>query len=258
MQSTQQPPDATHSATANTASIAANWARLTADITERCIAANRDPESVALLAVSKTRTAEEVRAACKAGARHFGENYLQDALPKLDALSDHRDLVWHFIGAIQSNKTREIGTRFDWVHTLDRAKIARRLNAARPEDRDALNVCIQVNLHDEPQKAGIAPAQLPELLTEISTLERLRLRGLMIIPATEVAPETAFAQLAELFAAARNQLPAPMHANWDTLSMGMSGDYPAAIRCGSTLVRIGTALFGPRPDVVQSQAARQS
>lgn len=208
-----------------------------------------------------------------AGARHFGENYLQDALPKLDAFSassgsfssgsfssgasssganrapaepGHTGANWHFIGALQSNKTRTVAERFDWVHTVDRVKIARRLNDARPDECPPLNLCLQVNLHNEAQKGGVSAAGLPGLLEQIAVLPRLTLRGLMILPATDVEPQRAFSQLAALFATSQNQLPAELQPEWDTLSMGMSGDYSAAIKAGSTMVRIGTALFGPR------------
>ncbi len=234
--------------------LTANWARLNGDIAACARAAGRDPDDITLLAVSKTRTVEEIAAMWYAGARHFGENYLQDALPKLDTFSARKsnseahcdDIHWHFIGALQSNKTRTIAERFDWVHTVDRAKIARRLSDARPDGRAPLNLCLQVNLHNEAQKGGVSAAELPALLDEIASLPRLALRGLMILPAIDVDPEQAFARLAALFAASKTQLPTALQAQWDTLSMGMSGDYGAAIRAGSTMVRIGTALFGPR------------
>lgn len=234
--------------------IAQSYNALRADIAACEAAAGRagepDANRVTLLAVSKTRTAPEVAAAFAAGARHFGENYLQDALPKLEALSTvtHPGIVWHFIGAIQSNKTTDIARHFDWVHTVDRLKIARRLSNARPEHLLPLNLCIQVNLHNEAQKAGVSKAELPDLLAAIRPLPGLAVRGLMILPAATSEPRVAFDELAALFAdLAPNNPDATVDAGpWDTLSMGMSGDYPAAIAAGSTMVRIGTALFGPR------------
>ncbi|MEM7219984.1 MAG: YggS family pyridoxal phosphate-dependent enzyme [Pseudomonadota bacterium] len=207
-------------------------------------ASERPDDDVRLLCVSKTRTAEEVRAAYAAGARDFGENYLQDALPKLDRLASLEDIQWHFIGRVQSNKTRQIAGRFDWLHTLDRPRIARRLNEQREDDRPPLNVCLQVNLHHESQKAGCPAEALPDLIATIAELPRLRLRGLMVLPATSVDPAEAFASLRALHA----QLSVTGAAGdyWDTLSMGMSGDYHAAIAAGSTVVRLGTAIFGPR------------
>ena len=225
------------------------YRRISADIADCAAKSGRPIDSVSLLAVSKTRTAEEVEQAYNAGARHFGENYLQDALPKLQALGHHTDIIWHYIGAVQSNKTTAIAAGFDWVHTVDRSKIARRLNNARDQLGERAqapqNICVQVNLYNETQKAGCTPEQLPELLATISELPRLALRGLMILPPVDVAPERAFTDTAALFEQLRTQTSTDL-PQWDTLSMGMSGDYPAAIRAGSTIVRIGTALFGPR------------
>ena len=178
------------------------------------------------------------------GITEFGENYLNDALPKIDALRD-LSLQWHFIGAIQSNKTRDIAHHFQWVQTLDRAKIAQRLSDQRPDDADALDVLIQVNIDDEPQKAGIAPDALAEFAPHVLKLPRIRLRGLMSIPRPEVDPEVqriAFRRMRELFERAK-----PAGAtHWDTLSMGMTQDFETAIAEGATMIRIGTALFGPR------------
>ena len=226
---------------------------ISADIANCARENHRDPETVKLLAVSKTRSTAEIASAYQAGARHFGENYLQDALPKITELAaanrqqpnGYPDLVWHFIGALQSNKTTEIATHFSWVHTIDREKIARRLDAARPDFLPPLNVCVQVNLHSEPQKAGINPEALPEMLGLLQTLPRLTTRGLMIIPATSEDPKQAFKTLSALFERLSPGNP-DLAADWDTLSMGMSGDYRAAIAAGSTMVRIGTALFGHR------------
>jgi len=178
------------------------------------------------------------------GVRRFGENYLQEALQKIEALAD-LDLEWHFIGPIQSNKTRAIAEHFDWVHSVDRLKIARRLNEQRPAALAPLNVCLQLNVSAEQSKSGAEPAQLAALAAEVAALPRLRLRGLMAIPAAteDVARQrAAFRCMGE----AQAQLQAA-GLELDTLSMGMSGDLEAAIAEGATLVRIGTALFGPRP-----------
>jgi len=218
------------------------FARISAEI-EACT--NPSGRAVRLLAVSKTRTAEEIEQAYLAGAREFGENYLQDAAPKQKALARYTDIAWHYIGAIQSNKTTDIANLFDWVHTVDREKIARRLSNARGSANTPLNICLQVNLHDEAQKAGCLPAALPDLLQSVCELPNLALRGLMIIPAQHVEPEEAFVETAALFSRLQEQ-PGRHLPHWDTLSMGMSSDYPAAIAAGSTIVRIGTALFGPR------------
>jgi len=208
-------------------------------------AAQRDPASVRLLAVSKQQPPELVQAAYASGQRDFGENYVQEAVAKVDALAGLADLRWHFIGQLQANKTREIAERFAWVHTIDRERIAARLNAQRPHHAPPLEVLIQVRLGDEPGKGGVAPDQVAALATVIGTLARLRLRGLMCIPAPTpdtVAQRAAFRQLRELLErlnAAGFQL--------DTLSMGMSDDLEAAVLEGATIVRVGTAIFGPRP-----------
>ena len=194
---------------------------------------------VRLLAVSKARGAAEVEAAHAAGLADFGENYLQEALPKMSALA-HLPLIWHFIGAIQSNKTRDIASRFQWVHTVDRARIASRLDAAA---RKAIDVCIQVNIDAEARKAGVAPEQAVALVAHVRDLPRLRLRGLMAIPNPGGDARGSFRRTRALFEALRPQA----GPHWDTLSMGMSGDFETAIEEGATIVRIGTAIFGPRP-----------
>ncbi len=204
----------------------------------------RVPGSVQLLAVSKTHGIAAVRSAYEAGQRHFAENYLQEALAKMDALAE-LPLTWHFIGPIQSNKTRALAERFDWVHTVDRAKIAARLNEQRPADKAPLNVLLQVNVSAEPGKAGVALTDLPTLAAAVAALPRLRLRGLMAIP----APTGDFDEQRKAFrlmAQARAQLQALGHADCQELSMGMSQDVEAAIAEGATMVRIGTDIFGPR------------
>lgn len=220
--------------------IAENISTLAERINNAAQAVQRDPASVGLLAVSKTKPAGELREAYAAGLRDFGENYLQEALGKQSELSD-LPLIWHFIGPIQSNKTRAIAENFAWVHSVDRLKIAQRLSEQRPADLPPLNICIQVNVSGEASKSGCTPQDLPALAQAIRALPNLRLRGLMAIPEpTEDSDEqnAAFAAVRTL----QDQLNLPL----DTLSMGMSHDLEAAIAQGATWVRIGTALFGAR------------
>ena len=207
------------------------------------IAYNRTPGSVLLLAVSKKKPASDIRAAWQLGQKDFGENYLQEAQQKIQALQD-LDIKWHFIGAIQSNKTRNIAEVFDWVHCVDRLKIARRLSEQRPPSMDALNICIQVNLDAESSKAGISLDEVPDLAGEIHGLPNIRLRGLMTIP----APRTEFETQRSIFTQLTGALETLQRKGiaCDTLSMGMTQDLSAAIAAGSTLVRIGTAIFGER------------
>lgn len=204
----------------------------------------RAPESVTLLAVSKTRSSEELRQMAGLGIRRFGENYLQEALEKIALLAD-LDLEWHFIGPIQSNKTKPLAEHFAWVHSVDRLKIARRLSEQRPEHLPPLNICLQVNVSGEQSKSGITLEELPELAREVASLPQIHLRGLMAIP----APAADFEQQRLPFRAMRTALEQINREglHLDTLSMGMSGDLEAAIAEGATMVRIGTALFGPRP-----------
>ena len=203
-------------------------------------AVQRDASSIHLLAVSKTKPAQAVREAYAAGLRDFGENYLQEALGKQADLTD-LPLSWHFIGPIQSNKTRAIAEHFAWVHSVDRLKIAQRLSEQRPADLPPLNICIQVNVSGEASKSGCTPADLPALATAISALPRLKLRGLMAIP----EPTEDRAEQDAAFATVRD-LQASLNLALDTLSMGMSHDLESAIAQGATWVRIGTALFGAR------------
>ena len=203
----------------------------------------RSDETVKLLAVSKTQGIDKITQAYEAGLRDFGENFLQDALLKIQSLSS-LNLCWHFIGPIQSNKTRDIARHFDWVHSVDRIKIAKRLNDQRPDSTPPLNVCIQVNHSREASKSGILLSEVPALCQQIENLKHLKLRGLMSIPApaTDFDQQRAiFRPLADLF----NQLRED-HQTLDTLSIGMSADFEAAIAEGSTLVRVGTGIFGPR------------
>jgi pyridoxal phosphate enzyme (YggS family) len=227
------------------ASIELKLQQLRQRIADACTAAQRPVQSVTLLAVSKTFPADAVREAHAAGCRAFGENYVQEALAKIEALADLRErLEWHLIGPLQSNKTREVAAAFDWVHTVDRLKIAERLAAQRPEHLPPLNVCVQVNVSGEASKSGVAPADLPALARAVAKLPRLRLRGLMSIPQAVQgfdAQRAPHRRLHALFDALRTDGLA-----LDTLSMGMSSDMEAAIAEGATVVRIGTALFGQR------------
>lgn len=221
-----------------------NLAAVRARIAHAAAVAGRDPREIRLLAVSKTQSAGAIARARQAGQRAFGESYLQEALEKIAALADGPDLEWHFIGRLQGNKTREVAAHFDWVHAVDRAKIARRLSAQRPAGRGPLQVCLQVNLSGEASKGGVPPETLPDLAREVAGLPGLALRGLMTLPAPETDPgrqRLPFRRLRAL----RDGLAAE-GLTLDTLSMGMSGDLEAAIAEGSTLVRIGTAVFGPR------------
>jgi PLP dependent protein len=207
-------------------------------------AAGRNAQSVTLLAVGKAQPAELLAAAADGGVVDFGESYLQEALGKMAALQNRR-LPWHFVGRVQSNKTRPIAEAFAWVHAVDRLKVAERLSAQRPLEAPPLNVCLEVNVAGEPSKGGVAPRDLPALARAVGRLPRLALRGLMCIPPeeAEVARQRAwFARLRAL----KDELDAA-GAGLDTLSMGMSADFEAAIAEGATIVRLGTALFGPRP-----------
>ena len=220
--------------------LADNLSAISARIASAAQAAGRDPASVQLLAVSKTKPASAIREIHAAGVCDFGENYLQEALTKQQALSD-LPLIWHFIGPIQSNKTKAIAEHFDWVHSVDRLKIAQRLSEQRPAGLAPLNICLQVNVSGEDSKSGCAPADLPALAKAVAALPNLRLRGLMAIPEPtddRAAQEAAFSSL--------RALQKGLDLGLDTLSMGMSHDLEAAIAQGATWVRIGTALFGAR------------
>ena len=209
--------------------------------------AKRDPSTVHLLAVSKTRPPEDILEAAEAGQIAFGENYEQEAVSKIGAIRQSRPdlrLEWHFIGPIQSNKTRSIAEHFDWVHSVDREKIARRLSEQRPENLPPLNICLQVNISNERTKSGVLPERVPDLAKAISAMPKLRLRGLMAIPEPQSDPakqRAPFAAMKALF----DQLVQSGY-DLDTLSMGMSDDMETAIQEGATTVRIGTAIFGKR------------
>ena len=213
-----------------------------------CKAAGRDPATVRLLAVSKTRPAGDVAAAHAAGQPAFGENYVQEAVNKIQTLS-HLPLEWHLIGPLQSNKTADVAAFFDWVHSVDRLKIAQRLSAQRPADRPPLNLCLQVNIDDEDSKSGCRPEDAEALARAVLALPGVRLRGLMAIP--RPGNPAALTQLAALHERLLANIPALSAAGFDTLSMGMSDDLEAAIAAGSTMVRVGTAIFGERVKHVQ-------
>lgn len=207
----------------------------------------RPPHSVALLAVSKTWPAQSILDAAASGQRQFGENYVQEAVEKFDFIHNYHpelELEWHFIGHLQSNKSRDIASRFDWVHSVDRLKLAKRLNDQRPDSLPPLNVCLQVNISQEANKSGFSADEVLDAAQQVSQLPRLRLRGLMAIPVASKDPKQqrhSFAQLRQL-----QQTLIKQGLELDTLSMGMSGDMDAAIAEGSTIVRIGTAIFGQR------------
>jgi pyridoxal phosphate enzyme (YggS family) len=222
-------------------SIPENLQAVKARIEAAARAAGRDPDAVALLAVSKTQPAASIEAAWRAGQRAFGENYVQEALDKMAQLAG-LPLEWHLVGPLQSNKTRAVAERFDWVHTVDREKVARRLSEQRPAGGPPLNVLVQVNVSGEASKSGVIPAEAPAFAAAVAALPRLRLRGVMAIPEPG-APAARYLALRELFARLR-----AAHGV-DTLSLGMSEDLEAAIAAGSTMVRIGTAIFGPRARV---------
>ncbi|GFD71942.1 YggS family pyridoxal phosphate-dependent enzyme [Alteromonas marina] len=213
-------------------------------IDQAATSAHRPPNSVKLLAVSKTKPVSDIMEAYEAGQRMFGENYVQEGVEKVQELSYLDDLEWHMIGPIQSNKTKIVAEHFDWVQSVDREKIARRLNEQRPDSLPPLNVCIQVNIDDEESKSGISLGELPSLIEFIESQERLTLRGLMAIPKANPSEEQqhkSLAKLKELFDHYHTSL-----SNFDTLSVGMSSDMAEAIQHGSTMVRVGTAIFGKR------------
>jgi PLP dependent protein len=223
--------------------LTANVNHVRSRITQAARAAGRDPATVTLVAVTKAKAAEFVRAAATAGVTDFGENYLQEALGKMDELGA-LPVCWHFIGALQSNKTRAVAERFDWVHSIDRLSVARRLSEQRPFHARPLNLCIQVALVPEPTKRGVEPSGLPELARQTAQLPRVRLRGLMCIP----PPQPDVRSEREAFSRLRSLLE-ELNATGlelDTLSMGMSADFESAIAEGATHVRIGTAIFGSR------------
>jgi pyridoxal phosphate enzyme (YggS family) len=227
-------------------SILRNLQQVHRRIADACTAADRPVQTVTLLAVSKTQPAQAVREAVAAGQRAFGENYVQEALDKIAALEDLRPrLEWHLIGPLQGNKTRAVAHAFDWVHSVDRLKVAQRLSQQRPADLPPLQVCLQVNISDEASKSGLAPAEVPAVAQAVAALPRLALRGLMAIPEPAQGVEAQrrpHRALRALLASLQREGLA-----LDTLSMGMSADLEAAVAEGATVVRVGTAIFGARP-----------
>jgi pyridoxal phosphate enzyme (YggS family) len=227
-------------------SLSSSWQHVQDRIAAACLASGRSTGSVHLLAVSKTFSAEPVAAVAALGQRDFGENYVQEGVDKIAALQSVPGLVWHCVGPLQSNKTRLVAEHFDWVHSVDRLKIAQRLSEQRPAHLPPLQVCLQVNIDGGPTKAGVAPADALALAQAVAALPHLQLRGLMTIPdpvAGFDAQVALHAQAKRLFDALQTALGLP---HFDTLSMGMSADLEAAVQAGSTMVRVGTAVFGAR------------
>jgi len=225
------------------ANVATNIAKVRERIGRACLAAGRPESDVTLIAVSKTQSAAAIRDAYAAGISNIGENYCQEAIEKIATLGD-LSLTWHFIGPLQSNKTRPIAEHFAWVHSVDRLKLAQRLSAQRPSDLPPLNICVQVNIDDEASKSGVAPEELPALLEAIIELPHLSVRGLMAIPQPHSNPADQRAALIKMRALFDQQC-----QRWpqlDTLSMGMSDDFELAIEAGATMIRVGTDIFGAR------------
>jgi pyridoxal phosphate enzyme (YggS family) len=224
--------------------IANNIAAVKSEIANCASQVGRNANNIELLAVSKTKPVSDIVLAYEAGHRSFGENYVQEGVDKIAELNHLPDILWHFIGPLQSNKSRLVAENFDWMHSVDRLKIAKRLNDQRPAFASPLNICVQINIDEEESKAGILPNELMPLLAELNSLKKLKVRGLMAIPkASKVKSEqlASFTKIQTLFTACQQKYP-----EFDTLSIGMSADLSAAIECGSTMVRIGTAIFGSR------------
>lgn len=222
-------------------SLQASRNKVLQQIEDACKQAQREQKTVQLLAVSKTHPSESLREMYQTGQRAFGENYLQEALDKIETLND-LDIEWHFIGHVQRNKTKHLASSFAWVHGVDRLIIAERLSSQREASQPALNICLQVNIDAQETKDGCQPNEVAELVKNISQLPHLKLRGLMVIPAPNNT--RAFSDAKQLFEEVKSEHAHP--EDWDTLSMGMSGDMTEAIAAGSTMVRVGTALFGAR------------
>lgn len=224
--------------------ISANLAHITEQISQAAHACKRDPNLIKLLCVSKTKPVSHIVSAYENGQRQFGENYVQEAVDKIQALSEFSDIVWHFIGPLQSNKSKFIAEYFSWFHSLDRIKIAKRLHEQRSVHQAPLNVCVQVNIDDEQSKAGIAPNEVLNFIEQLQPFSRVKCRGLMTIPKAGVSDterEDSFYKMQLLFTKCSQTF-----ADIDTLSMGMSDDLTLAIKHGSTMVRVGTAIFGKR------------
>ena len=217
-----------------------NIKRIKSDVAKEALQAGRTAGSISILAVSKKQPINAIEEAWDAGITDFGENYLQEALPKMQALK-HLPITWHFIGKIQSNKTRLIAENFQWVHTIDRLKIARRLDAQTPKGK-LLQVCLQVNIDDDPNKAGVTSHEAKGFLSELRNLKRIRVRGMMVILHKNAIPMESYRRTASLFEKSFEE----DQNNWDTLSIGMTNDYREAVKNGASLLRIGTGIFGKR------------
>ena len=222
--------------------ISSNLHKINQDIEENCKLSGRKTDEIILIGASKAQTIESIKEAYESGLAHFGENYLQEAEEKIENLS--KDLVWHYIGSIQSRKAKRIAEIFDWVHTVDSVKVAMKLNNARPKSRGFLNVCLQINIDNEESKSGLDLKEIDSFIEQTKTLENLKVRGLMVIP----KPRENLGEQKEIFGMVKNILLALNEKgnSFDTLSMGMSSDYAAAIQEGATMVRVGTGIFGPR------------
>ena len=222
--------------------ISSNLHKINQDIEENCKLSGRKTDEIILIGASKAQTIDSIREAYESGLTHFGENYLQEAEEKIENLS--KDLVWHYIGSIQSRKAKRIAEIFDWVHTVDSVKVAMKLNNARPKSRGFLNVCLQINIDNEENKSGLDLKEIDRFIEQTKSLENLKIRGLMVIP----RPREALEEQKEIFGIVKNIFSTLNEKgnNYDTLSMGMSSDYAAAIQEGATMLRIGTGIFGPR------------
>jgi len=219
-----------------------NIQKIILDIKENCNLSKRSVEDVILIGASKSQTIEKIIVAYEEGIKNFGENYLQEAEEKISKLD--QDIIWHFIGSIQSRKAKKIAEIFDWVHTIDSLKVADKLNSFRPRSKGALNACLQLNIDDEESKSGLKIENLEEIIQEVETLENLKIRGLMVIPKPRDSKEEqrkVFRKVKEIYDSLIRQ-----GHNFDTLSMGMTSDYGLAIQEGATMIRIGTGIFGPR------------
>ena len=219
-----------------------NIQKIILDIKENCNLSKRSVEDVILIGASKSQTIEKIIVAYEEGVNNFGENYLQEAEEKISKLD--QDIIWHFIGSIQSRKAKRIAEMFDWVHTIDSFKVAEKLNSSRPKSKGALNACLQLNIDDEESKSGLKIENLEEIIQKIEALENLKIRGLMVIPKprdSEEEQRKVFRKVKEIYDSLIRQ-----GHNFDTLSMGMTSDYGVAIQEGATMIRIGTGIFGPR------------
>jgi len=219
-----------------------NIQKIILDIKENCNLSKRSVEDVVLIGASKSQTIEKIIVAYEEGIKNFGENYLQEAEEKISQLD--QDIIWHFIGSIQSRKAKRIAEIFDWVHTIDSFKVAEKLNSSRPKSKGALNACLQLNIDDEESKSGLKIEDLEEIIQKIEALENLKIRGLMVIPKPRDSKEEqrqVFRKVKEIYDSLIRQ-----GHNFDTLSMGMTSDYGVAIQEGATMIRIGTGIFGPR------------